>query len=163
MRERQRNSFGKGFRTDLFIVREKKKKKEREETSQKRICVREKELKREAKRHFKKKIEEITRKKIYAKKDYERNRQTNEKERETKHKLSLPKPKDPRLEKKKQISYIPAKDLGLEVYAQQTKPFPNSITYDHLKENIIKDKYKIHTPPKKQQQQKQQQQQQMQC
>ena len=66
-----------------------------------------------------------------------------EKEKETKHKLSLPKPKDPRQEKKKQISYIPAKDLGLEVFAQQSKPFPKSITYDHLKENIIKDKYKI--------------------
>ena len=29
------------------------------------------------------------------------------------------------------------------VHAPQTKPFPDSITYEHLKEFIIKDKYKI--------------------
>ena len=29
------------------------------------------------------------------------------------------------------------------MYAPQTKPFPGSLTYEHLKEFILKEKYKI--------------------
>ena len=55
------------------------------------------------------------------------------------------KPKEQRKEKQQQqqISHIPAKDLGLVVYTPQTKPFPGYLTYEHLKEFILKDKYKI--------------------
>ena len=47
-----------------------------------------------------------------------------------------------RHDKKKQLSHIPAEDLGL-VYAPQTKPFLGSITYEHLKEYNTKERYKI--------------------
>ena len=49
------------------------------------------------------------------------------------------KPKEQRKEKQKQqISHIPAKYLRLVEYTSQTKPFPWSLTYEHLKE-----RYKI--------------------
>ena len=48
-----------------------------------------------------------------------------------------------RKQKQQQISQILAKDLRLVVYAPQTKPFPGSLTYEHLNKFIVKEKYKI--------------------
>ena len=52
-------------------------------------------------------------------------------------------PKERRQVKKKQTPIIPDIDLGLVVHASETRPFPGSITYDHLKDHIIKEKYKV--------------------
>ena len=55
----------------------------------------------------------------------------SEPEKETPETPSAPtgiKPKEQRHDKKKQLSHIPAADLGLVVYAPQTKSFPGSKT-----------------------------------
>ena len=52
-------------------------------------------------------------------------------------------PKEQRQEKKKPAPVIPAKDLGLVVHASEARPFPDTVTYEHLKDHIVKEKYKI--------------------
>ena len=47
---------------------------------------------------------------------------------------------------KPEVHYVPAKEYRIAVYTRKPNPFPNSITYQHLKENITTNKYKITFP-----------------